>query len=525
MRVPEGFGGPANPDAEKLLDLVRSRGVAIRTTVSPETWIEGGVGLAVQHPPAGWYPEAPDNARSLVIDVSQAGRHLLLTGDVEGLGLVAMMARPSPDPPPDFMLSPHHGGRTANPVALYRWARPRAVVVSQRANREGVADALSPIEQQGTPIWRTGRSGAIRLRWTDTGIAASGFRDADESGDGPRLGRMGVSGRGPSFPLAVIGVGWLPVGFRLAIGLLGFAVGLILWAVVTIVEFGAWYLVVPPRGDRRRRQADAREAPKVADRSIAPDTIDATAADGVRLEGWWYAAHGAGRVEGTVLLLHGFAEDPSAWESARAAVLNAHGWNVAAIDSRGYGRSGGLYASFGALEAGDVSVWLDAIARRLDGEDTGGSVRIAVWGRSMGAAVAMRAAAGDARIRELVLEAPMVDLERSVAVLLRRRGLRGTRLLARWITGRAGRIAGASLRSPRPLDVASRVGCRALILHGTDDWLVPAEDVRRLAAAFPSSPGRIEVPGAGHSNVLANGGEELLGRILEFLDGPTRIGG
>ncbi|MHB1560577.1 MAG: DNA internalization-related competence protein ComEC/Rec2 [Isosphaeraceae bacterium] len=180
LRIPEGFGGPANPDAERLLERIRARGISIVATVAGETWDVGGARLSVQHPPAGWYPEATDNARSLVIDVSRSGRHLLLTGDVEGLGLTALMGQPSPEPPPDVLLSPHHGGRAANPSAFYRWAAPRVVVVSQRPPRQGVADALEPIERQGIPLWRTGSVGAVRLRWSRSGIIASGFLDADD---------------------------------------------------------------------------------------------------------------------------------------------------------------------------------------------------------------------------------------------------------------------------------------------------------------------------------------------------------
>ena len=45
------------------------------------------------------------------------------------------------------------------------------------------------------------------------------------------------------------------------------------------------------------------------------------------------------------------------------------------------------------------------------------------------------------------------------------------------------------------------------------------DEARRLADAFPVPPRRIEVPGAGHSNVVGTGGEELVRRIAEFLDG------
>jgi hypothetical protein len=56
-----------------------------------------------------------------------------------------------------------------------------------------------------------------------------------------------------------------------------------------------------------------------------------------------------------------------------------------------------------------------------------------------------------------------------------------------------------------------------MIVHGSDDWLVPQPEVCRLADAFPKSPHRIEVPGAGHSNVVGTGGEQLVRRIVEFL--------
>ena len=138
-------------------------------------------------------------------------------------------------------------------------------------------------------------------------------------------------------PLALIATVPWPLGVRVAIGLAGFAIGAILWVVVTIVEFGAWTLVVPPRGDRRRRP-DGESGLGAPDAALVPEPIEARATDGVRLAGRWYPAPGERPAARTILLLHGFAEDPSAWEAGRASILNRHGWNVAALDSRGYGR-------------------------------------------------------------------------------------------------------------------------------------------------------------------------------------------
>ena len=63
--------------------------------------------------------------------------------------------------------------------------------------------------------------------------------------------------------------------------------------------------------------------------------------------------------------------------------------------------------------------------------------------------------------------------------------------------------------------------CPVLIVHGSDDTLVTSREARRLAAVFPNPPGFVEVPGAGHADVVAIGGDALLERILQFLQEAT----
>ena len=240
--------------------------------------------------PLAGIPRPPTTPRSLVLDVAYAGRHLLLTGDLEQLGLIELIAHPRPDPPPDVMLAPHHGGRSANPVSLYEWAGPVAVVVSQRAPRRGTSDALTSLDRTHVPLWRTWRDGAIRLRWTDRGIVASGFLARD---DPPAAGPTDRGGSAWSasrpLPFAMVGPGSWTLSVRLAIGLGGFAIGVMLWAIMAIVEFGAWTLVVPPRsGQRRNRHGEDNMT--MPDRAMVPEPIEVRTDDGVRLAGRWYPA-------------------------------------------------------------------------------------------------------------------------------------------------------------------------------------------------------------------------------------------
>jgi pimeloyl-ACP methyl ester carboxylesterase len=118
----------------------------------------------------------------------------------------------------------------------------------------------------------------------------------------------------------------------------------------------------------------------------------------------------------------------------------------------------------------------------------------------------------------LVLESPMVDLEASMAIALRRRKIPCAKLMTRLITRRAGKLAGVPIHRPRPIDSAPEVACPTLIVHGTNDTIVTLEEAHRLADAFPTQPRWYEVPDARHTDVVDKGGENLLNRIAAFLD-------
>jgi competence protein ComEC len=478
--VPHGFGGAANPGALDLLKSIEARGIPIRTIARGEGWDLGrDLRLEVLHPPEAARPGAKDNERSVVLSVESGGRRLLLTGDLDGSGLADLTAQTAPKI--DVFLSPHHGGRTANPPWLYHWANAGLVVASQRRPAPGTRDALDAV---AAPVRRTWQRGAIRLRWTDLGIEPSAFLDTL---------RPTPPGTRP-MPLATL----LPTSTALvaALGLLG---GMLLIALVAVVEWGAWILVMPGR---------AIALP--ADEPYPGEHIEIDAPDGVRLAGTWHAHPDAGGR--TLVLLHGLAEGRHMMR-VRSDEIFARGWNIAVLDARGYGDSGGELGSFGGREVGDLSLWLDTIAARV-----GPGLRLAIWGRSMGAGVALRAAAIEPRIHALVLEAPYIDLRRTAATLIRRYRLPASRILAVLVLARARRLAGVSLDRPRPLDAAPHVKVPALILRGTADALVSEEETATLAGALGGPVERVDVPGARHSKIVDVGGPELIERVGAFLD-------
>jgi pimeloyl-ACP methyl ester carboxylesterase len=348
-------------------------------------------------------------------------------------------------------------------------------------------DGLAFLEPPGTPLFRTHECGAVRLRWMADSLCIDsyvGYHAIRLRSDAPPSWPAPI----PTAPTAI--VGWV----RGIVALTGFVAGLGGCFVVAVVEFGAWALV----------RSGGRQPASAA----APwEEIRVRTGDGVSLAGTWRRAPGAtGR---TVLLLHGFGEDRTVM-LGRAELLLERGWNVALLDARGRGRSGNAWSTFGTRESGDIASWLDELSRRV-----GPGFEATAWGRSMGATIALRAAAGDHRLRALVLEAPYPRLRDCLARWLRARKVFPP--LAGAILRRARAIAGCELDHP-PLEEAARsTRVPVLILHGSKDQISPPSDVQRLAAALPRTPRVIQVPGARHGDIYETGGADLARKIAEFL--------
>jgi alpha-beta hydrolase superfamily lysophospholipase len=379
------------------------------------------------------------------------------------------------------------------------------VVVSQKPVPPRSGDALAAIEERGITLYRTWRDGAIDMRYTGRGISVRGFLEQEKD-----------PGQAAVFAGVLPALGGLvhASNAKLLFCMIGVAIGALACAVLAVVEIAAWSLVAPSRS--RSHHAEDDPDSRELDGLVQP--IEVRAADGARLAGRFMAAQGPAPPGRTVLLLHGFAETSRALERRRMAALSRHGWNVAALDSRAYGQSDGPYATFGGHESSDVRIWLDRLAECVSRSGPDSGFRPALWGRSMGAQIAMRTAAEDTRVAALVLESPLIDLAAATAAALRRRRFPMSGLLARLIIGRANKLAGMPLDRPRPIDLAPRLTCPVLILHGSDDVLVSADDARRLATAFANSATCRDVPCAGHSDVVETGGEPLLDEVAAFLD-------
>ncbi len=160
------FADKSTPAVRYTLDLLRRRGIALRTVKAGDRLTAGAVEMRVLHPPATG-PEGNENTRSLVLEVRHAGHNILLTGNLEGTGqeMVLRLERRRFD----VLLAPHHGSPRANTATLAEWARPRVVVSCQGPPRAS-GHPLEIYRTVGAEVVPTWPHGAVTVRSHESGL-------------------------------------------------------------------------------------------------------------------------------------------------------------------------------------------------------------------------------------------------------------------------------------------------------------------------------------------------------------------
>jgi alpha-beta hydrolase superfamily lysophospholipase len=210
--------------------------------------------------------------------------------------------------------------------------------------------------------------------------------------------------------------------------------------------------------------------------------------DGVRLAGWVFRTARPRR--GLVIYLHGVGDNrgSSLW---LARHLTGRGFDVLAYDSRAHGDSGGEACSYGFHEKRDLHRVLDTIAVRP----------IVLLGHSMGAAIALQAAANEPRVAAVVAVASISDLRTAATERAPFFASRGNIEEALRIAEQQGKFRADEVS---PVAAARQLRVPVLVIHGERDDETPADHSRRVFAALPATtPKRLLiVPGGGHGDAL-----------------------
>ncbi len=227
---------------------------------------------------------------------------------------------------------------------------------------------------------------------------------------------------------------------------------------------------------------------------IGAEDVWLTAQDGVKLHGW-YASPPEARL--ATLFLHGNAGNVTHRIQAILAIREA-GSAVLVVDYRGFGKSEGSPSEKGvALDAEAAFAWL--IQKGFEAN------RIVLHGESLGTAVAV-----DLATRKpcagMVLEAPFTS--------------------ASHVAGTVVPVLGRTLVNGfNSLSLIKRVKVPLMVIHGTQDEVIPFRMGKELFEAA-NEPKRLwAVEGAGHNDIVETAGPAYAARLKEFyasLDGRVR---
>ena len=233
------------------------------------------------------------------------------------------------------------------------------------------------------------------------------------------------------------------------------------------------------------------------------------AADGTLLNAWFLPAKNKnGNKEGdkanaTVLYLHGNAENIST-HFRSIAWLPAAGFNVLALDYRGYG------ASEGKPSLAGMQLDIEAAMHSLLTHQGVDPNKIIIFGQSLGGALAIYYAAHSsyrANIRAVVVDSAFSDYRLITKEKLSAFFLTWPFQWLPWLTvdDNYSPIASVAALSPLPL----------LLIHGDQDVVVPPHHSQQLFEQAGEPKQLWIVPGAGHTQSLSN--ESVRNQLIEFL--------
>jgi hypothetical protein len=242
-------------------------------------------------------------------------------------------------------------------------------------------------------------------------------------------------------------------------------------------------------------------------------TVSIRAPDGAILEGW-FGEPGARPSGRCVAILHGIADSRSG-AAGFAPMFLAEGYAVLVPDSRGHGRSGGEFVTYGLLEKRDVIDWAHWMRSQGCTETYG-------LGESLGGSILIQASAIEPAFRAIVAECPFADLKAAGETRVQR-----LLPLPGWISQPMAQVIvangviyarlryGLDFGQVSPITAMERTRTPILLIHGLEDRLTPYWHSQRLAQANPSAVLWL-VPHANHVRASSTDPTGFRSRVLDW---------
>lgn len=199
-----------------------------------------------------------------------------------------------------------------------------------------------------------------------------------------------------------------------------------------------------------------------------------------------------------------------------AVFFHRMGYNCLIVDHRAHGKSEGDYVGFGILDRFDMKAWVDFMERRFNG-----NVRIALYGVSMGATIAIMTAGISSLspcVKAVVADCAFTSPYDVFAHILKRDYHMPPFPIMNINDMLCRKKAGYGFRDYSTLDAVKSTGIPMLFIHGRDDNFVPLYMSKQNYEACRSPKDIFIVDNAAHAASYYESKEAYEAKVKIFLE-------
>jgi uncharacterized protein len=245
---------------------------------------------------------------------------------------------------------------------------------------------------------------------------------------------------------------------------------------------------------------------------IEYDKVLVTSFDSIKLKGYHVKSF-SGKPKASLILVHGIGGCKEHFTNL-AANLSKKGYDCWLFDNRAHGESEGLYSTYGYLEKKDIKAIVDAIKMKTP------ETKVAIWGNSLGGAIAIQALEYDKRLEFGIIESSFANLRQIVYDYQKRLFFDiGIKFASNVALNEAGEIARFNPDEVSPIDSVKKITQPIMICHGDKDENISIEYGKALFNNLASKDKSfVLVKGGGHYSLATIGGNAYNDKLMAFLE-------
>jgi uncharacterized protein len=234
--------------------------------------------------------------------------------------------------------------------------------------------------------------------------------------------------------------------------------------------------------------------------------------DGLKLEGRYYSSPVSPSAP-VAICAHGYRGVSLMDFSGGGPLMLNLGMNVLLISERGCMGSEGHTITFGVKEKGDILRWIEWVKKR-----NGENAPIYLMGISMGAHTVLYSSdsLAGSNIRGIIADCPYTSSRAITDKVLASHGFSPKAL--RWFVNLTTSLWGGFMLTSRgAVEAVKKSSVPILIIHGTDDHLVPFHMSEEIRDAAPDRVTLVPVEGAGHAESYLTNKNKYVEAVEKFV--------